>query len=150
MTMPPVHSGVLSSIVNMLLPAVHSAVTSPLLPSSCRCYCPCLLLCFLYHGPFSGLLLLFPVQSLTSDPPLIRFKNPLLWCCRSFSRSVSVPLLTSLLVSVLVVVDRTVGASPLTRSSCCSRACWCRCRSVFQFQFSCRFRNPADSHVLIL
>jgi hypothetical protein len=30
--MPPVHSEVLSPIVNMLLPVVHSAVTSPLLP----------------------------------------------------------------------------------------------------------------------
>jgi hypothetical protein len=34
---------------------VHSAVTSPLLPSSCRCYCSYLLLCFFHanHGRFS-------------------------------------------------------------------------------------------------
>jgi hypothetical protein len=48
--MPPVHSEVLSSIVNMLLPVVHSAVTSPMLPSACRVHYLYLLLCFFYHG----------------------------------------------------------------------------------------------------
>jgi hypothetical protein len=35
-------------LVDMSLPVVHSAVTSPFLPSSCWVHCPCLLLCFLY------------------------------------------------------------------------------------------------------
>jgi hypothetical protein len=34
-------------LVDMLLPVVHSAVTSPLLPSFCRVHCPYLLLSFL-------------------------------------------------------------------------------------------------------
>jgi hypothetical protein len=37
-------------LVDMLLPVVHLAVTSPLLPFAYRCYCPYLLLCL--HTPF--------------------------------------------------------------------------------------------------
>jgi hypothetical protein len=37
-------------LVDMSLPVVHSAVTSPLLPFSCQVHCPYLLLCFFYVG----------------------------------------------------------------------------------------------------
>jgi hypothetical protein len=111
--MPPVHSEVLSSIVNMLhalrglfflvdmlLPVVHSAVTSPFLPSACRVYCPYLLLCF-FHGRFSRHLPVGPL-TVTRRYSLIHLLLLLLLLSivQSFSRSVVQSPLTSLLVSI--------------------------------------------------
>jgi hypothetical protein len=89
--MPPVHSEVLSSVVNMLhalrglfflvdmlLPVVHSAVTSPFVAFFL------LLLLSLSVVEFLVLRSVQSAPSLLSSllDLLVVLKNPLLWCCR--------------------------------------------------------------------
>jgi hypothetical protein len=109
---PPVHSEVLSSVVNMLLPVVHSAVTSPLLPSACWVHCLYLLLCL--STPV--VLMLFGCSVVQSA------------CCR---------LLASLLLSILPVVPDLFPCSCPCRCQSFSRRAAAYYYRLLLFALSC-------------
>jgi hypothetical protein len=90
--------------------AAHSAVISPLLPSSCRFHCLYLLLCFFYHGRFGRYL---PVGSLTVTSRCSNSKStPVV--AASINWTFVVPMVTL----TLSVVD---GLVDTVDYCCCSR-----------------------------
>jgi hypothetical protein len=111
--------------VDPISTTVATSVRNSLMVSSSCCFR------LLVGNRSVGLLWLFPVQSLTSDPLLIRFKNSTP-AVVSFSRLTMALVVPGSLVvapvanrhhsplrSVLVVVDRSVGVPLLTSIDCC-------------------------------
>jgi hypothetical protein len=129
--------------VDMSLPVVHSAVTSPLLPSSCRVHCLCLLA--FGHGPLTGIasliLVLFKRKSTPVVVPASTGLVPVV--DRSVVQSACRCLLVSI-VAVRSIMRRLIPVVPIAGSTGLSVLLLNSFGSL-----NCCFRNPADSHVLI-